>query len=94
MTGVWIGVGAFLALSVVVNLFDHDFREGALRMVLGLLTAPVFLVVLAHERFRAPTTRRISPQSMARFVDANRNVYGWAFSYRGRGVLILRSPKR
>lgn len=88
-----LGAGAFAALSLVINLFDADFREAFSRVVMGLIAAPFFLLALAWDRF-FPSARRVNSNTLARFASYNRRAQGWVFAYRNNGILIIRQGSK
>lgn len=87
------GVGAFLFVSFVANLFDPDFREAALRFVAGLFLGPFFLLALTADKY-LPAARWVSPAALERFAQANVGTSAWVMAYRKNGVLVVRGGPR
>lgn len=84
---VW-GFLAFAGLSLLVNLFDADFREALSRVLLGIVMGPFFALALLFDRF-FPKAGRLSPATLRRFNAA----HAWSMAYRNKGIIIIRGKK-
>lgn len=96
MATVWWTVAAMLALGVLLNVFDPEFRRDVGTVVRSIVGLPGWLVLAVvaglSQRRGVPTAHRVSPEALRRIADRS-DLYGFAVERSGRYTIVITSSR-